>query len=103
MNRKSIAECLVDTGIKYHLLKAEEREQELERMSDIGDDPMAVALPEAIQNYADQEMALFAEWLLKNKYRPFEGVWLPNADVRKYQTETYTTQQLITKYKEENP
>lgn len=54
---------------------------------------------EAMQAYADQEMLFFLDWINTNCIQ-FVG---HNCKIFSYKGAFYTTQQLITKYKEENP
>lgn len=61
------------------------------------------AILNAIQQYTDQEMALFAEW--KENYR-FKNIGISNVymwvtTVKEYSGQAYTTQQLLTIYKKE--
>lgn len=51
-----------------------------------------------IVNYATKQMALFAEWIDKSGLQQFHTGWAKSSFVP-----GITTQQLITKYKEENP
>lgn len=59
--------------------------------------------------FADQEMALFAEWIRKEGYDFRGGMWMDQmcdypflSKEQEENTPTYTTQQLLTIYKEQN-
>lgn len=100
MERKTKEQLIIDQINLESLQRGEDPVTELTLREDGDYDVLIPPITLAMQAYADQEMALFAEWLAEAGYKYHStNTWLEPNGLMMFPNQPLTTQQLIDKYK----